>query len=675
MSSTALRAARIRATAAAAALLALLASCESPSDSGAGPPAGIGVVDGGGQTGAAGQALAEPVVVQVVDARGRPVPGQAVSFVVTAGGGSVFAATVTTDDDGRAANQWTLGPAAGAAQTLEARVSTASGQLTAVVGATAGPGAPALLRAYLPGDTIFAGTPGAPLDSLQAVRAVDANGNPVAGVAITWAADNGGTFNPATSTTDAQGIARSRWTMGPTATVFAHAAQASAAGATPVRFYARVVTGFTKNTGDGRTVTAGTAIPVSVNVTGPYGPVPGARVRWTVTSGGGTVAPPASEPNGNGVAQAVWTVGSQAGPQTLTAQLGGATLTFTATVLPQGGRTLVAQVPGTVLDADAGRVLWLDPSGTGRVRIRDRASGVDVTILDDPARSPAAGGLFAGGALVLDRNSAGPELLEWRNGTLASLGPVREEAQQSYGARRPFPVAGAYTAWTSPAGVHRRDLSSGTTLTVDPDPGQVAGVPDVAANGDVVWARDGAIWRYRAGVATQVSNPLPDIAYGERAPRTDGVNVLYVSQTSIAFNNYLNLVRPGGDEVLTGSHASRGVPLFPESAYTLNNGWVAWVEVENEFATSVPVMRRSPAGVDEQLTASGTVGRLDALGPDGTLVYQVLSSKTALSGNRFIQAPGGSPRDLGSGAAGEKVVYRGGAFLLLSGGSVFQLTP
>src|SRR5688572_6014391 len=109
-------------------LMALLAlpALSACGNGGPGPedrePARVEVASGSGQQGTAGQTLAQPVRVRVVDDRGRPVPGQSVNFVVTGGGGTVSVGTVTTDDDGYAATQWTLGTVAGAAQTLEARV-------------------------------------------------------------------------------------------------------------------------------------------------------------------------------------------------------------------------------------------------------------------------------------------------------------------------------------------------------------------------------------------------------------------------------------------------------------------------------------------------------------------------------------------------------------------------
>ncbi len=81
----------------------------------------IALVTGNNQTAPGGQALADSVVVRVVDPQNRPVAQLRVAFVVTAGGGTAAPDTAVTDDAGRAASRWTLGTSAGT-QTVEARV-------------------------------------------------------------------------------------------------------------------------------------------------------------------------------------------------------------------------------------------------------------------------------------------------------------------------------------------------------------------------------------------------------------------------------------------------------------------------------------------------------------------------------------------------------------------------
>jgi len=60
--------------------------------------------------------------VKVADAGGNGVAGEAVSWIVTAGGGSLSSATAITDGGGNASVTWTLGPSVGI-QTVEAIVS------------------------------------------------------------------------------------------------------------------------------------------------------------------------------------------------------------------------------------------------------------------------------------------------------------------------------------------------------------------------------------------------------------------------------------------------------------------------------------------------------------------------------------------------------------------------
>lgn len=61
-----------------------------------------------------------------------------------------------------------------------------------------------------------AGNVSAPLDSPLVVRVVDGFGAPVRGGDVTWAASNGGSVAPATSTTDVDGKASAIWTLAPT---------------------------------------------------------------------------------------------------------------------------------------------------------------------------------------------------------------------------------------------------------------------------------------------------------------------------------------------------------------------------------------------------------------------------------------------------------------------------
>ena len=72
-------------------------------------PNSLEKVSGDGQKGTVGEALAEPFVVSVAAEDGSAISGVVVSFAVTAGGGTLSAATATTNANGRAATRLTLG--------------------------------------------------------------------------------------------------------------------------------------------------------------------------------------------------------------------------------------------------------------------------------------------------------------------------------------------------------------------------------------------------------------------------------------------------------------------------------------------------------------------------------------------------------------------------------------
>jgi hypothetical protein len=107
------------------------------------PAAQLLMASGDGQDGEAGQELAAPIGVKVVDARGKAVAGQGVTFRVSAGDGQVFSGFGTSDSKGLVHERWTLGTVAGAEQTLAVRAVSSTGEalpeLTFHATAQAGP--------------------------------------------------------------------------------------------------------------------------------------------------------------------------------------------------------------------------------------------------------------------------------------------------------------------------------------------------------------------------------------------------------------------------------------------------------------------------------------------------------------------------------------------------------
>src|SRR5437016_8004464 len=167
----------------------------------------------GGTSAPAGTAVSPPPSVIVKDASGNPVGGVAVTFTPAAGSGTVTPTTpVSTGTDGIAAlTSWTLSATAGQ-NTLTATSSGLTGSpVTFTATGTAGPSA---TMAKSSGDNLT-GQVATRLQTPHVVLVSDANGNPVSGVTVTWAAaSGGGSVDPATSTTDANGNAQTFRTLG-----------------------------------------------------------------------------------------------------------------------------------------------------------------------------------------------------------------------------------------------------------------------------------------------------------------------------------------------------------------------------------------------------------------------------------------------------------------------------
>jgi hypothetical protein len=104
-------------------------------------PTEIEKVSGDAQTAPAGSTLPAPLVVQVNDARGNPVPNATVLFTVTEGDGSTSSSTALTGPDGRASTIFTTGTVSGSAQIVSATIQTTALSVSFTATAAANPSA------------------------------------------------------------------------------------------------------------------------------------------------------------------------------------------------------------------------------------------------------------------------------------------------------------------------------------------------------------------------------------------------------------------------------------------------------------------------------------------------------------------------------------------------------
>ena len=296
-------------------------------------------VSGDGQEGQIGEQLAKPFVVSVLDQDGSAFAGAVVTFSVTAGGGTLSAATVTTDANGRAATRLTLGSQPGT-NTVEAAV---EGFEPETFTATAVVQTPHSLT-KVSGDG-QEGPASTQLAEPFVVSVLDQDGEAFAGATITFSVPAGGGMlssttdaNPctiasstssATATTDANGQAATRLTLGSdpgTNTVSATVEGLEAETFTATAAEQAMPHSLTKVCGDSQEGTASILLdePFVVLVSDEDGAaMAGVVVSFAVTTGGGTLSSATATTNADGRARTWLTLGSDPGTNTVSATVEG----------------------------------------------------------------------------------------------------------------------------------------------------------------------------------------------------------------------------------------------------------------------------------------------------------------------------------------------------------------
>ncbi|HEU4453603.1 MAG TPA: Ig-like domain-containing protein, partial [Longimicrobium sp.] len=644
---------RMDGTQVAEAVAGLTMRAEFAATAGVGFGARLVKVSGDGQSGEVGTTLAEPVRVRLQLADGRGVVGAQVAWTA-ADSGAFSPAVSVTDAGGEAAAEWTLGSPFGMVSGSAAVAGTEPAALTAR--AVQVPRKVAALHEWENTHTarLLVGAAHSVLEDRPGIVASDRYGRPIAGIEVTWRV-SAGNIASATVPTDHAGVSSVEWTMGAAGDATAEAMIGSAVAASiPGYAVSRLYAG----PENGRLAPGGSPLEVSVetrDISHSWSPVAGAVVHWTVLSGGGSVTPASRtrgtdrHPQGTvSAAFAQWTLGP-AGPQTLRATLGNLQVTLTATAGTHGTPALLTRVPGRILDAARDRVLWLDTVGARSVKLRHLAGGTDVAVLPNLTGNLELAHLFSAGALVSVRAGAdSSELYEWRNGALARLGAV------SPGGAR---AKGEWAAWSRGA-AYRRDLAAGSTIPIP-----LGGVSDVGPNGDVIWG----LARYRGGQVTVL--PFHDGIMLSTFV-TDGVNVAGWQPGSL-YGSELWLI-PG--DASTPNDARRLIWISPKTwglspyaaIYRLNGGWIGFSSVYTGYAGSGGLYRaaRHPRDLTPNTFPSSMV---DEIAPTGDMVYRTPT-------HRYLDVPGGEVYDLGPASAGEWVIWRNGAFLLVTpDGSLYEL--
>jgi plastocyanin len=219
------------------------------------------------------------------------------------------------------------------------------------------------------------GSVGQPLASpLQVV--VTQDGAPLAGEAVAWSTTAANGSVTASSTTDANGIASSAWTLGTVSGSQSAQATLSGASGSPVSFTATAAPGpataLAKAGGDGQNGVINTqlAAAVQAKASDQFGNgVAGIAVAWGAT--GATVSAPSVPTNSAGISAVNVTLGGTAGPITIVATadgLAGSPQTFTATAGTAPTTATISVVndafsPSTITVAVGTTVTWSWGSG------------------------------------------------------------------------------------------------------------------------------------------------------------------------------------------------------------------------------------------------------------------------------------------------------------------------
>src|SRR5207302_1602058 len=288
--------------------------------------AGVAVNSAAGEWASAGHVIGVQTWALAMDANGNPVAQVAVTFAVAPGNGTITGASQTTNASGVATvGSWTLSATAGP-NTLTATSTGLSGS-PVTFGATGTAGTAATIAANSP--TSQTATVGTAVGSPPSVIVKDANGNPVTGVAVTFAvAPGNGTITGGSQTTNGSGIATvGSWTLKIGRAPSRESASSSGVGGSPVTFSATGTAGtaatMAANSPTSQSATAGTAVtsPSSVIVKDGNGnPVAQVAVTFAVAPGNGTITGASQTTNASGVATVgSWTLSATAGPNTLTA--------------------------------------------------------------------------------------------------------------------------------------------------------------------------------------------------------------------------------------------------------------------------------------------------------------------------------------------------------------------
>ncbi|HHL72334.1 MAG TPA: T9SS type A sorting domain-containing protein [Bacteroidetes bacterium] len=319
------------------------------------PAARLVLESGNGQVSNVGTALKQPLVAKVTDVNGNPIANHPVTFAEDQGNGYVIERQpLKTDENGLAKATYVLGKNAGL-NLITASAQASNGQALSgspVTFSATGKNSTAA-RAELAFGNAQSGVAGEALPERPAVLITDAEGNPIFGHRVTFRVTFGnGTVNGESEVTvksDAFGLARVSWVLGPQAGV--NFMQAEAEGIVGIiTFQAQGTSGSASklvavgNVERSGVVNQKLGSTLGVKVTDNNGnPVSGVIIKFKVSRGTGTLSAEERVTNADGYAAVEFTFGTDAGDRVVRAWSNGLTgspLNFYLTGRAAGANTI-----------------------------------------------------------------------------------------------------------------------------------------------------------------------------------------------------------------------------------------------------------------------------------------------------------------------------------------------
>ena len=293
----------------------------------------LAVNSGNHQTGQVGIALTKPLAVLATNS-GKAVVGVSITFTDNGAGGSFNPATAVTNKTGVASTVYTPGTVGTTTITATATGYTSTTFTATITGST--------LVLAVNGGNNQTGVSGTVLPTALSVKATN-NGTVQSGVSVTFSDGGaGGSFNPATATTNSSGIASTSYTLGNAGTITVTAAATGYTSATFTETSTAPVKTLTVCGGNNQSGATGTVLPTALCVQATNNGTAQSGVSVTFSDGGagGSFNPSTAVTNSSGDATTSYTLGAP-GTITVTAAASGYTsTTFTETSTSSGGKVI-----------------------------------------------------------------------------------------------------------------------------------------------------------------------------------------------------------------------------------------------------------------------------------------------------------------------------------------------